>query len=210
MGIYNEGILGFFRGKVGRVIGSVVRGVHYMKGLGDVRVDNPSQAQLDQRLKFALMISFLRPLQGLIKTGFAAGKSGLTSLNKAMAANLNEAITGVSPNFSIDYSKIQYSKGSLIKPSGVSVATSSQSKLVFNWENPGAAAATDKLTILVYNKEKDLYVLLPGAASRSATTYTLQLPLDFADDDVHMWVSFVSADGKEVSNSFYIGEITVF
>lgn len=210
MGIYNEGILGFFRGKVGRVIGSVVRGVHYMKGLGDVRADNPTQAQLDQRLKFALMTSFLRPLQGLIKTGFQAGKTGLTSMNKAMAANLNEAITGVSPNFAIDYAKIRYSKGSLIKPSGVSVDTAPQSKLVFHWENPGAAAASDELTILIYNKRRDVYVLLPGAAPRSATTYTLQLPIDFADDVVHMWVSFVAADGKEVSDSFYIGDVTVF
>ncbi len=209
MGIYNEGILGFFRGKVGRVIGSVVRGVHYMKGLGDVRVDNPSQAQLDQRLKFALMRSFLQPLQGLIKTGFAAGKTGLTSMNKAMAANLNEAIQGVSPNFSIDYSKIKYSKGGLTKPAGVSVETASQSRLVFQWENPGAAAASDQLTILIYNKTRDLYVLLPAAAARSATTYTLQLPMDFADDLVHMWVSFVAEDGKDVSDSFYIGDIKV-
>ncbi|MGN7205231.1 DUF6266 family protein [Pedobacter sp. SAFR-022] len=209
MGIYNEGILGFFRGKVGRVVGSVVRGVHYMKGLGDVRADNPTQAQLDQRLKFALMTSFLRPLHGLVKTGFPAGKTGLTSLNKAMAANLNEAITGSSPNFSIDYSKFTYSKGNLQKPMGVSIDGAENSRLVYNWENAGASAGTDQLTLLVYNKTKDLYVLLPNAAPRSATTYTLQLPLDFSDDLVHLWLSFVAADGKDVSDSFYMGSLNV-
>jgi hypothetical protein len=209
MGIYNEGILGFFRGKVGRVVGSVVRGVHYMKGLGDVRADNPSQAQLDQRLKFALMTSFLRPLQGLIKTGFPAGKTGLTSMNKAMSANLNEAITGTSPDFSIDYAKFTYAKGNLQKPMGVSINVADNARLIYNWENPGASASSDQLTLLVYNKNKDVYVLLPGAAARSATTYTLQLPLDFADDLVHLWLSFVSADGKDCSDSFYMGSLNV-
>jgi hypothetical protein len=210
MGIYNEGILGFFRGKVGRVVGSVVRGVHYMKGLGDVRADNPTQAQLDQRLKFALMTSFLRPLHGLVKTGFAAGKTGLTSLNKAMSANLNEAITGVSPNFTIDYSKFTYSKGNLVKPMGVTVDVAANCNLVYNWENPGASAGSDKVTLLVYNKTKDVYVILPGAAPRSATTYTLQLPLDFVGDLVHIWLSFVAADEKDVSDSLYMGSVNVF
>lgn len=210
MGIYNEGILGFFRGKVGRVIGSVVRGVHYMKGLGDVRTDKPSRPQLDQRAKWSLVMAFLKPLKKLIDVGYPVGKTGLTSMNKATSANLNEMITGVSPNFALDYSKFVYSKGALEKPTGVSVGTADESNLVFEWENSGATTATDLATLLVYNPEKDTYVVLPGAAPRSALTYTLQLPLDFGGDLVHMWISFVSADGKEVSNSHYIGSLEVF
>ncbi len=210
MGIYNEGILGFFRGKVGRVVGSVVRGVHYMKGLGDVRTDNPSRPQLDQRFKFALVMSFLKPLQSLFKAGFPVGKTGLTSLNLAMSANANEMITGVSPNFTLDYTKFVYSKGSLPKPTGMSVDTADESNLVFNWENSGATAGSDQATLLVYNPEKDTYVVLPNAAPRSALTYTLQLPLDFGGDQVHLYMSFVSADGKQVSNSQYIGGLEVF
>jgi hypothetical protein len=210
MGIYNEGILGFFRGKVGRVVGSVVRGVHYMKGLGDVRTDNPTQKQLDQRLKFALVMGFLKPLQGILKTGFKAGSTGLTSLNKAMAANLNEAIKGSSPNFTLDYTKFMISKGPLQAPMGAGIDVASGAKIVFSWQNSGAIASTDLATVLVYNPVRDTYVVLPGAAPRSAETYTLQLPTAFAGDTVHMWINFVSADGEQSSNSQYIGELEVF
>jgi hypothetical protein len=210
MGIYNEGILGFFRGKVGRVVGSVIRGVHYMKGLGDVRVDNPSQAQLNQRLKFALVMGFLKPLQNLLKTGFQSGKTGLTPLNKAMSANLNEAITGISPNFTLDYSKFVFSKGNLQRPMGVGADVAAQANMVFSWDNAGASTGSDLATILVYNPIKDVYVVMPNAAARSAKTFTLQLPLDFAGESVHMWISFVSVDGLQVSNSHYIGALEVF
>jgi hypothetical protein len=164
MGIYNEGILGFFRGKVGRVVGSVVRGVHYMKGLGDVRTDNPTQKQLDQRLKFALVMGFLKPLQGILKTGFKAGSTGLTSLNKAMAANLNEAIKGSSPNFTLDYTKFMISKGPLQAPMGAGIDVASGAKIVFSWQNSGAIASTDLATVLVYNPVRDTY----GVAGSSA------------------------------------------
>lgn len=210
MGIYNEGILGFFRGKVGRVVGSVVRGVHYMKGLGDVRTDNPTQKQLDQRLKFALVMAFLKPVQGVLKTGFKAGKTGLSSLNKAMAANLNEAITGTSPNFTLDYAKFTFSKGPLQKPMGAGVDVAEGAKMVFSWQNSGAISSTDLLTLVVYNALRDTYVVLPGAAPRSAETYTLQLPIGFTGEKVHMWMNFVSADGTEVSNSQYVGELEVY
>lgn len=210
MGIYNEGILGFFRGKVGRVVGSVVRGVHYMKGLGDVRVDNPTQKQLDQRLKFALVMAFLKPIQDVLKTGFKAGKTGLSSLNKAMSANLNEAIIGISPNFSLDYTKFSYSKGPLQKAMGAGIDVAAGAKIIFGWENSGASNSTDLATLLVYNVRRDTFVVLPAAAPRSAQTYTLQLPTGFAGEVVHMWISFVSADGLEVSDSQYIAEVEVF
>jgi hypothetical protein len=209
MGIYNEGILGFFRGKVGRVVGSVVRGVHYMKGLGDFRADNPSPAQLDQRLKFALMTAFLKPLAGLIKTGYQTVKNGPTSANLALSANLRHAITGVSPNFKVNYEKFMFSVGSLPKAIAAGMATQDNAKLQFFWDYKGDEPLTDMATLLVYNPEQNTYVTLPTAASRAAKTFSLQLPTDFADQILHGWISFVSADKKRVSESVYLGGITL-
>jgi hypothetical protein len=209
MGIYNEGILGFFRGKVGRVIGSVVRGVHYMKGLGDIRTDNPSPAQLDQRMKFALMTAFIKPLKALVKTGFPVAADGPTSLNLALSANLNNAITGIRPAFVVDYEKFVFSKGSLPKALGAGLGLQDNANLEFTWITSGSMNPTDQATLLVYNPAQQTYVTLPNAAPRSALSYVLQLPPDFGGQLVHGWMCFVSADKKEVSNSVYLGSLTI-
>jgi hypothetical protein len=209
MGKYNEGILGFFRGKVGRVIGSVVRGVHYMKGLGDVRTDNPTPTQLDQRLKFALMTAFMKPLRTLIQSGFLTTKTGPTALNLALSANLKHAITGISPNFTINYEKFIFSTGDLFKAVGGGLTTKDNAKLEFSWELTGNMAPTDQATLMVYNPAQRTYVTLPAAAPRSALKYSLQLPTDFANQIVHGWICFVSADKKSVSDSVYLGSLTL-
>jgi hypothetical protein len=209
MGIYKEGILGFFRGKVGRVVGSVVRGVHYMKGLGDFRADNPTTAQLNQRLKFALMTAFLKPLGRLITTGFPSLKNGPTSANMALSANLKHAITGVSPNFKVDYEKFMFSVGSLPKAKGAGLATQDLAKLQFNWTYSGDEDGTDMATLMVYNAEQNTYVTLSNAALRSAGTFILQLPTDFSEQIINCWISFVSADKKKVSDSLYLGALTL-
>jgi len=209
MGKYNEGILGFFRGKVGRVIGSVVRGVHYMKGLGDLRADNPSPAQLDQRTKFALMTAFIKPLKTLIQAGFPTTKEGPSSLNLALSANLRHAIKGISPNFSVDYEKFVFSSGNLPKPAGAHMQSTEDAQVTMTWENSGNVAPTDQATMLVYNPTQNIYVTLPNAGPRSAQSCDLQLPTDFSGQQVHGWISFVSADKKQVSPSVYVGALLV-
>lgn len=209
MGKYNEGILGFFRGKIGRVIGSVVRGVHYMKGLGDIRTDNPTPAQVDHRLKFALMTAFLKPLKNLIESGFLAGKTGPSAMNLALSTNLRNAVTGISPNYAVDYEKFIFSFGSLSKAHTGGLATKDNAKLEFNWEMTGTDAPSDQATLLVYNPTQRTYVTLPTAAPRSALKYSLQLPTDFADQIVHAWICFVSADKLDVSDTSYLGTLTV-
>jgi hypothetical protein len=209
MGLYNEGILGFFRGKVGRVIGSVVRGVHYMKGLGDIRTDNPTPTQLDQRLKFALMTAFMKPLKTLIQSGFQTTKTGPSALNLALSANLKHAVTGVSPNFTVNYEKFIFSTGSLPKAVGAGLATQDDAKLEFSWGMFGNMPPTDQATLLVYNPIQRTYVTLPAAAVRSALKYTLQLPTDFTDQLVHGWICFISADKKSVSDTVYLGSLTL-
>jgi hypothetical protein len=40
-------------------------------------------------------------------------------------------------------------------------------------------------------------------------TCTIELPADYSGDLVHAWMSFVSADGKQVSDSAYVGSVSV-
>ncbi|MNL80150.1 hypothetical protein D3C87_2069230 [compost metagenome] len=47
------------------------------------------------------------------------------------------------------------------------------------------------------------------AITRSALKYKMLVPFDFVGDEIHLWMYFVSPSGKSVSNSDYLGKITV-
>ncbi|HEY9362527.1 MAG TPA: DUF6266 family protein, partial [Chitinophagaceae bacterium] len=61
MATFEKGILGGFSGKVGTVIGGTWKGIDFMRSRANKRTFIPSQKQLDQQLKFAIMMRFLQP-----------------------------------------------------------------------------------------------------------------------------------------------------
>jgi len=208
MGKYKNGILGPFLGKVGTVVGSVWNGVFYMRALANYIKNNPSMSQLDARFKFALMVKFVTGMKSLINVGYQSVREGETPMNAALSYNLKNAITGVSPNFMIDYPKIVYSNGELPAPFLPETEAEVGAEMKFSWiANPSwqPSVGTDKLSICVYNTDKHVFVPASGVATRADLEYTLQLPLDFQGDSVQMWLSFVSVDGKRVSDSVYVG-----
>ncbi len=73
MGTIKQGILGGFSGKVGTVVGGSWKGISYMRGRAQ-SVKNPrTEAQMEQRSKFALTLSFLKPITSYLRVG---GKNG--------------------------------------------------------------------------------------------------------------------------------------
>lgn len=213
MGKYKKGILGFFRGTVGTVVGAVWNGVHYMRSLPDVGDDNPTPAQLNVRAKMSLVTKFMKRLKTLINVGYQDFTRGITPMNAATSYHLKNAVTGTTAlDYTIDYSKVIFSVGDLLEANNAVVAITAAAKLDFSWVNDapvGGTAGTDRATVLAYNTDKDKFATLTSAAARSAAAYVLQLPPDWSGDQVHAWISFVSTNGKEVSNSTYIGEFLV-
>ncbi|MNL82507.1 hypothetical protein D3C87_2099060 [compost metagenome] len=59
---------------------------------------------------------------------------------------------------------------------------------------------------MVYNPTKDKFTTLKGTILRSALAHSLQLPPDWSGDTVEAYLSVVSADGKMVSDSHYVGQ----
>jgi hypothetical protein len=211
MGKYKKGILGYFRGTVGTVVGSVWRGIHYMKSLPDVGEDNPSPAQINVRAKLVLVSLFFKRLKALINIGYQQFKRGATPMNAATGYHLKNAVTGTSAlNYAIDYTKVVLSVGDLLEPASPEIVIDTAAKVKFNWLNDAPVSGTggtDLATVVVYNKDREKFVSLHGAAARSALTYELPIPADFSGEDLNCWMFFVSANGKEVSDSVYLGEV---
>jgi hypothetical protein len=214
MGIIRQGILGGFRNKTGSVIGAYWRSLDVIKGLPRKSNKPPTEDQLNQRARFGLITSFLSWISPLIDVGYKALSSVETPMNLAVSYHLSNAITGVAPNFTIDYPKVKYSRGKLKLPSDITMATTVDAQLDISWTNIGNDGkyqdATDKVTLLVYNPSKMEFVSVENVVARSVQQYDLALPSNFSGDNVHCYLSINSVKTKNlVSESYYLGATVV-
>jgi hypothetical protein len=212
MGIQFKGPFGGFTGKTGPLIGIMSKGRSIITSLHTPSNKEPTQKQMDQRNKFGMVTRLLGYISDLIDIGFQEHKLTESPMNAAVSYNLKYAITGISPDFNINMPELSFSRGKLIAPKSITVATLAGAKVTFTWTaNANALKLTDpadQLMILVYNPSKNEFATEMNVATRSALTYTMQLPSDFSKDEVHCYLAFAGTDGK-VSNSIYAGAATL-
>jgi hypothetical protein len=211
MGRISQGVLGGFSGKIGNVVGGSWKGIDYMR-IKPSSVANPrTVGQVDQRTKFTAALQFLQPLKDFVKVGYKNYANKMTEFNSAMSYTLNNAITGISPDFLVDYSSALLSRGSL--PGGLNAVVESTvaGSVSVAWEDNtlnGTASATDKSLIALYNPAKAEAIYTLEGAARSVGSQGLVVPSNYSGDDLEAYISFRSIDGL-VSNSIYIGSVTV-
>ena len=212
MGKISQGVLGGFSGKVGNIIGGSWKGIDYMR-IKPSNVANPrTQGQVDQRTKFANVLNFLQPMTEFLRVGFKLYAIKMTQFNSAMSYQLQNAITGAYPDFLIDYTKVLVSKGALLRAEDATGVSTEVGIVKLSWTDnsaSGGAKATDKALIMLYNEDKKVAVYDTAGAVRTAGTQNLPVPVDFSGDEIQAYLGFISEDGTEVSNSVYVGAITV-
>ena len=210
MATFEKGILGGFSGKVGTVIGGNWKGIDYMRSKANKRSFIPSQKQLEQQMKFALMMRFLQPMSALLGISFSDFAIQKTGINSAFAYNFSNAITGIFPDYAIDYSKALVSRGLLPNVLGPSVISGAGSILTWSWtDNTSAdAKATDQAILVAYCPEMKQAIYTTNGGNRSDLTADMNL-LTFAGKAVETFIGFISADGRSVAVSIFTGEVTV-
>ncbi|WP_288955762.1 DUF6266 family protein [uncultured Polaribacter sp.] len=211
MGKISQGILGGLSGKVGNVIGGNWKGIDYLR-IKPSSVANPrTEGQVNQRNKFTITLEYLQANKDFIKIGYKAFATKKTEFNAAMSYVLNNAVAGSAPNFTIDYSLALLSRGNLSDPLNPTVDYSNAGTVSFNWTDnstDGNANATDKSMVLVYNPQKRESIYILDGADRTVGVQDITIPNSYSGDTVHFYISFVSEDGKTVSNSVYLGSGT--
>lgn len=157
MGKISQGVLGGFSGRLGNVIGGSWKGIDYMR-IKPASVANPrTEGQVDQRTKFTAALKFLQPMNGFVKVGFKSFANKMSEFNSAMSYTLNNAMTGVSPNFIVDFSSVLLSRGGLpgaLNPDATSLVAGN---VTVTWDDNtlnGTAKADDKSLIALYNEGK--------------------------------------------------------
>jgi len=211
MGLIKQGILGGFRKKTGSVIGAYWRKLDVIRALPRNSGKPATQQQLEQKQKFALVTSFLSKASGLIDVGFKSADTA-TPMNKAVAYHLKEAVVGVYPDFSIDMEKFKYSVGSLELPYTMSTEILMGAKIRFEWDRTDVddgklIQPSDTVTVVAYNADKHGFIKQVAATTRATGEYELQLPEVFIGDNLHLYISFSSANKKSNSVSKYLGAV---
>ena len=211
MGKIDLGILGSFSGKVGNVVGGKWKGISYMRAKA-TSVSNPrTQAQMTQRSKFALVLALLKPITGFIRVGYKKYTTKQTAFNAAMSYILNNAVTGVFPDFSIDMSKLLVSRGNLTGAANA-IATSADGVVTLTWDDntgSGTAAQADKALIVVLNPTRAESVFNTAGNQRVSGTEDITVPADWVGENVEVFLGFITEDGKDVANSVYLGSVEV-
>lgn len=134
----------------------------------------------------------------------------MTGFNKAFSVN-SEAVLGVYPAFTVDYTKILLSKGSLPIATTPTAASTVAGKLAYTWiDNSGinSAAISDLAYVAAYNDDLKHWIFIQNAATRNAATYTLDVT-PFSGKIVQTYIGFMTADRKKFSPSVYTGQVNI-
>ncbi|HMI04491.1 MAG TPA: DUF6266 family protein [Pedobacter sp.] len=212
MARYKNGINGAFRGKVGTVVGASWRGIDYVRGVADTSKVIWSEAQINQRVLFALVVNWLKPLWSVINLGYQVFKKRKTPLNAAIGYHMKEAVKGEAPDFEIEFSKAIFSVGELLLSLIKELVALGDAMLRISWDNIAESvynSGSDRAIFILYNPDKQLFVSFVYCALRAHRQVLLQLPEGFAGDAVHCYMFFTNEKGDKVSTSQYLGEVVV-
>jgi hypothetical protein len=211
MGTIKKGILGAFSGKVGNVVGASWKGIAYMRSL-PASVKNPrSLGQRMQRSKFSIALQLIQPITALVRLGWKLYANSQSAFNAAMSYAVFNAITGDYPDYETDFSKLLISRGNMAGALNAA-AVEETGVIKITWDDNsgnGFAEATDIALIAVLNPVKGEAISITNGATRSAGAHDVTCPNDWDDDKVHVYLGFISENGKEVANSVYLGDFTV-
>jgi len=210
MGIINKGILGPVSGTVGTVIGGSWKGISYIRSKPASGRTSFTLPQREQHAKFSTTIKFLQPMTSLLSISFRDYAVKMTGFNNAVAYTLKNAITGTYPAYTIDYSTALVSRGDL--PNAIApAATVTGTDIFYTWTpnaGIGKAAATDKSILAVYCPARQQCIFTTIGANRGTGAGNIDVT-PFAGETVQTYIAFITEDGKDMSNSFYTGELVI-
>ena len=209
MGTIKQGILGGFSGKVGSVIGGNWKGISHMRSRAQTVKNPKTEGQVGQRTKFSSILQILQAMGPLINIGFKDQAKQQTPFNAAMSYNLKNGVIGDAPTFSFNEGHFAFSRGKLLVPQGENYSLDTENTTAtFTWTDnsgEGNALATDKAILLAYSKTKGESYYTIGDATRADATADLVCPSSWSGEDLYLFMSFMSEDGKLISNSVSVG-----
>lgn len=219
MAVFKKGINGAFSGTIGNTVGSSWRHIDYMRSLPKPSKKPATPAQLAQRAKFALAVSFLQPMKWILNVGFNDKQRGNnTGYNRGLQLFITQAIIGDYPDYEIDFEKVTVSQGNMDKLVGLTLASETPNTLSLSWmdlsdepldpDEVKGSYFDDQVFVLLYNRTEQLFTTNRTAARRDETLQ-LELPAIFAGHEFHVWAFVRHREGTRQSISQYAGTVVL-
>jgi hypothetical protein len=208
MARFSAGAVGPFQGKVGNLIGATWKGIPYMRSR-PVRKAKPTENELLNRNKFAILHNWLKPLLFILRVGFNGYSRTVEGYNAAKSYNLKNALTLVKENYELDPAKILVSYGNLLLPENLTCSLHGR-ELHFTWDYTNRGDGDhpkDRTLLLAYDPKSTMYpdYTLSGACrEEEKDVLKITRPGIF-----HIYFAFLSDDRTKQSNSCYLGVVEV-
>lgn len=209
MGKLYQGMFGPITGKVGDTVYYVLNGQNVARHMGK-RMEPFSEAQLGAQYRMKLVNVVLKTSTEFLNVGFMSNLKWLknSAYNRAVSYNLKNAIAGIYPDCFIDFSKVLMSKG--ILPGAVDVGMEPVAEgLQFTWSSLDLPypRGNDQAMLLAYFPSLGSAIYSVEAGYRSVGSAVLPVPADLLGERMEVYLSFVAADRKSVSDSDYLGRL---
>jgi len=212
------GSLGSIRGKVGTIVLSGWRGLEIAKSLPVFNKNlKISKAKVSQNQLFALVRKFLT-FSGdeIFNVSFPLSKkSKLHPKNEVTSYHLLHAVIGSSPDYSIELSKMKFSRPVHTTENGWNAVFIGEEGvgLIIKWElNPFPKKATqldDQAVIVIYDTKFNAFRAFNYCVQRQSLAFTIPFTNPHKQHKFYCWLFFVSQDKKLVSEAEYLGMVTM-
>lgn len=207
MGISRQGIHGNYRKKVGNVVARKYRG-RVILSIYQPDVSNPNTPkQQTHRTAFVAKIRALNAFAGFVKKyarnwyEWGTGWSNFVKYNWNAFSSTNE----------LRRDQLVVTRGTLLNPTNPSAAIEA-GICTFSWTSnagQGNASAEDLSIMVAYNSAKDVVIYNDYGGKRSDREGVLSLPSAWNGDNVDVYLAFHSEDETLVSESMYLGSLSV-
>jgi cation transport regulator ChaB len=166
-----------------------------------------------QNLRMQLVSKAQKLFRRAINIGFDSKTAKGTARDRATKYNLLHAVKGAYPELEIDYSKLKFSKGSREGVWGGNLTMEQDYWIKLDWEIPEQCnfkkIGNDTAYVLFYKPTlhwgNDVGIQRFQSV-RSALSHRIRCGKQEGDDlFVHVWMFFVSPDGKQRSDTYYFG-----
>lgn len=204
-----NGLFGNISGRVGNFIFYTRNGKTVVR-MRSTEKRQISDVQQKQMTRFKLASAFLNGLYGLLKITYKESNGKIAWRNLFMAHLIRDAITGTSPDFSIDYSKVEMSIGTKLGGEIATAGSRTKGEIQFIWTNSfhnRNAGPDDRAILIAHCPELADSVYEFTRAERVAGAGILKTP-SFKGKQVHAWIAFIDTAGN-VSESSYAGSVAV-
>jgi hypothetical protein len=206
MATFKSKTFGKISGKYGDALTtkSKATGKNYLR-VASVPTNPRTDKQVAHRSKFGFTNSVLVPFNPIFKKNFG----GHMGIRFAVNHVFKNAVLGEYPDYLIDFSNLKVAAGNLAAVANLVLEKAGTAKFRVDWDttitdnsNPASLAA-----FVCFDEEKRQVLSITSEITLTAGTATVDMPVIWNGDNIHVWIYFILPDSSAKSNNKYIGSV---